>query len=130
MAKALTENASWRIIFPIATSVLILAHFQLPENLFAPRKFRSGVGEPQSVLVCREHSHPAKMPFAARLRKAYLSGMDAETFESYHGENARKKILSLLDANHNSILTHGEKQKARIILFAHGWGGSEAISVA
>jgi hypothetical protein len=67
---------------------------------------------------------------AARLRKAYPSGVDVETFESYHGENARKKILSLLDTNHDGILTPAEKQNARIILYGHSWGASEAIAVA
>jgi hypothetical protein len=56
--------------------------------------------------------------------------VDVETFESYHGENARKKILSLLDTNHNGILTAAEKQNARIILYGHSWGASEAITVA
>jgi thioesterase domain-containing protein len=67
---------------------------------------------------------------AARIRKAYPSGVDVETFESYHGENAIKKILSLLDANHNGTLTQSEKQNARIILYGHSWGASEAIAVA
>jgi len=53
-----------------------------------------------------------------------------ETFESYHGENARKKILSLLDADHKGTPTASEKQNARIILYGHSWGASEAITVA
>jgi hypothetical protein len=78
------------------------------------------------------HDDPvhSEVQLAARLRKAYPSGVDVETFESYHGENARKKILSLLDTNHDGTLTPGEKQNARIILYGHSWGGSEAIDVA
>jgi len=78
------------------------------------------------------HDDPvhSEVQLAARLRKDYPSGVDVETFESYHGENARKKILSLLDTNHDGTLTLGEKQNARIILYGHSWGGSEAISVA
>jgi hypothetical protein len=67
---------------------------------------------------------------AARLRKAYPSGVDVEIYESYHGENARKKILSLLDTNHDGILTAAEKQNARVILYGHSWGASEAVTVA
>ena len=67
---------------------------------------------------------------AARLRKAYPSGVDIETFESYHGENARRKIISLLDTNRDGNLTPVEKQNARIILYGHSWGASEAITVA
>ena len=78
------------------------------------------------------HDDPvhSEVQLAARLRKAYPSGVDVETFESYHGENARKKILSLLDTNHDGTLTPAEKQSARIILYGHSWGASEAITVA
>src|SRR5579864_3373485 len=78
------------------------------------------------------HDDPvhSEVQLAARLRKEYPSGVDVETFESYHGENARKKILSLLDANHDGTLTPAEKQNARIILYGHSWGASEAIDVA
>jgi hypothetical protein len=42
------------------------------------------------------HDNPvhSEVQLAARQRKAYPEGVDAETFESYHGENARKKILT------------------------------------
>jgi hypothetical protein len=78
------------------------------------------------------HDDPvhSEVQLAARLRKAYPSGVVVETFESYHGENARKKILSLLDADHKGTPTASEKQNARIILYGHSWGASEAITVA
>jgi hypothetical protein len=72
----------------------------------------------------------SEVQLAARLRKAYPAGVDVETFESYNGENARKKILTVLDTDHDGILTTGEKQNARIILYGHSWGASEAITVA
>jgi hypothetical protein len=72
----------------------------------------------------------SEVQLAARLRKAYPSGVDVETFESYHGESAVKKILSLLDTNHDGSPTPTEKQNARIILYGHSWGASEAITVA
>ncbi len=78
------------------------------------------------------HDDPvhSEVQLAARLRMAYPSGVDVETFESYRGESARKKILSLLDTNHDGTLTPAEKQNARIILYGHSWGASEAIGVA
>ena len=78
------------------------------------------------------HDDPvhSEVQLAARLRKAYPSGVDVETYESYRGENARKKILSLLDANHKGTPTASEEQNARIILYGHSWGASEAITVA
>jgi hypothetical protein len=72
----------------------------------------------------------SEVQLAARLRKAYPTGVVVETYESYNGENARKKILSVLDTNHDGTLTTGEKQSARIILYGHSWGASEAIAVA
>lgn len=78
------------------------------------------------------HDDPVhgEVQLAARLRHAYPRGVDVETFENYHGENARKKILSLLDTNHDGTLAPSEKQDARVILYGHSWGASEAITVA
>ena len=72
----------------------------------------------------------SEVQLAARLRKAYPLGVDVETFESYHGKEARKKVLTLLDTNHDGMLTPGEKQNASIIIYGHSWGGSEAIDLA
>ena len=72
----------------------------------------------------------SEVQLAARLRKAYPMGVDIETFESYHGEKARERILSVPDANHDGTLTPGEKQNGRIIIYGHSWGGSEAITLA
>jgi hypothetical protein len=72
----------------------------------------------------------SEVQLAARLRKAYPVGVDVETFESYHGEKAWEKVLSFLDTNHDRTLTPEEKSKARIIIYGHSWGGSEAITLA
>jgi hypothetical protein len=72
----------------------------------------------------------SEVQLAARLRKAYPLGVDVETFESYREERARKKVLGLLDTKHDGTLTPGEKQNARIIIYGHSWGGSEAIALA
>ena len=79
-----------------------------------------------------KHDNPvhSEVQLAARLRKAYPLGVDVETFESYHGEKAREKVLSFLNTNHDQTLTLEEKSKARIIIYGHSWGGSEAITLA
>jgi hypothetical protein len=79
-----------------------------------------------------KHDNPvhSEVQLAARLRKEYPAGVDVETFESYHGKRAYRKILKLLDTNHDGILTMEEKQSARIILYGHSWGGSESIYLA
>ena len=78
------------------------------------------------------HDNPvhSEVQLAARLRKEYPTGVDVETFESYRGARARRKILKLLDANHDGTLTTEEKQNARIIIYGHSWGGSESITLA
>jgi pimeloyl-ACP methyl ester carboxylesterase len=79
-----------------------------------------------------KHDNPvhSEVQLAARLRKTYPIGVEVETFESYHREKARKKILTVLDTNHDGTLSPTEKQNARIILYGHSWGGSEAITLA
>ncbi len=72
----------------------------------------------------------SEVQLAARLRQTYPSGVDVETFESYRKGKARRKVLSLLDTNHNGTLTSDEKQSARIIIYGHSWGGAEAIALA
>ena len=79
-----------------------------------------------------KHDDPvhSEVQLAARLRKGYPTGVEVETFESYHGKQARKKVLSLLDTNHDGKLTPEEKQNARIIIYGHSWGGSQAVALA
>ena len=78
------------------------------------------------------HDDPvySEVQLAALLRRAYPSGVDVETFESYHGENARKKFPTQKDTNHDTTLSPGEKQNAHIILYGHSWGGPAAVAVA
>lgn len=80
--------------------------------------------------VSHENLAHSEVQLAASLRAAYPVGVDVETFESYHGKSARKKVLALLDTDHDGTLTSGERQKARIIIYGHSWGGSEAINLA
>jgi hypothetical protein len=78
------------------------------------------------------HNNPvhSEVQLAARLRKQYPTGVEIATFESYRGKRARRKILKLLDTNHDGTLTVEEKQSARIIIYGHSWGGSESIVLA
>jgi hypothetical protein len=78
------------------------------------------------------HDNPvhSEVQLAARLRKEYPTGVDVETFESYRGERAHRRILALLDTNHDGTLTTEEKQNARIIIYGHSWGGAESVILA
>jgi hypothetical protein len=78
------------------------------------------------------HDNPvhSEVQLAARLRNEYPIGVDVETFESYRGERARARISKILDTNHDGNLTVEEKQKARIIIYGHSWGGAETVYLA
>ena len=81
-------------------------------------------------LIKHEDLVHSEVQLAARLRKAYPLGVDVETFESYRGGRARKKVLGLLHTDRDGALTPAEKQNARIIIYGHSWGGSEALALA
>jgi hypothetical protein len=72
----------------------------------------------------------SEVQLGASLQKAYGSGVDVEVYENSNGKKALKKILTLLDTNHDTTLTPAEKLDARIILYGHSWGASEAITLA
>ena len=80
--------------------------------------------------IKRDNLTHSEVQLAARLRKTYPLGVEVETFESYRGTAARKKILDLLDLKHDGTPTADEKHNAHIIIYGHSWGGSEAIALA
>ena len=80
--------------------------------------------------VQHDNAVHAEVQLAARLRKQYPAGVDVETYESYHGAQALRKILRLLNIDHRASLTAEEKKNARIIIYGHSWGGSESLVLA
>jgi len=120
-----------------AATVAIGAAFALAQT-GVPQSVRNSARTAPTVIVIGfvggfiKHDNPvhSEVQLATRLRKAYPKGVDVETFESYHGERARKRVLSLLDTNHDGTLTPDEKQNSRIIIYGHSWGGSQAIALA
>ena len=59
----------------------------------------------------------------------YSATIHSEIFENHHGNEAHREILRLL-AFSNTTGPGTKKQPARIILYGHSWGASEAVSVA
>jgi hypothetical protein len=72
----------------------------------------------------------SEVQLASKLRGEYPIGVAVETFESYRKERAFKTVIKYLDKNHDGSLSDVEKQSARIIIYGHSWGGSEAIELA
>lgn len=71
-----------------------------------------------------------EVQLAMHLRQSHPVGVDAEVFQNAHGQRAFRRILHLLDANHDGTLSLAEKQHARIIIYGHSWGASETVSMA
>jgi hypothetical protein len=67
---------------------------------------------------------------AARLRKDYSTGVYIEVIENHHAEKAHADIVRFVDTDRDGTLSAEEKQRARIILYGHSWGASEAITLA
>ncbi len=72
--------------------------------------------------------HP-EVVFAGLLRERYPS-VHAEVFSNHDGKNALRRVLQLLDANHDGLLTADEKEQASIIIYGHSWGGSQTVTLA
>ena len=65
-----------------------------------------------------------EVELATHLREKYGAAIHADIFENHHGDEAYRHILELL-ADHPT-----PHQPARIILYGHSWGASEAVAVA
>lgn len=73
--------------------------------------------------------HP-EVQLAAELRRRYGSRVYAQVFENHQRETAHRQVLQWLDLDGNGTLTAAEKRQARIIIYGHSWGASEAVALA
>ena len=123
----------------LCTSILILSvliRSLFPERLAA--RTDSSEPPPPTVIVIgfvggfvrHNDSVHREVQLATQLRKDYPSGMEAEIFENHLGREAHQEVLRLLDTDHNGIVSDPEKLKARVILYGHSWGASEAVTMA
>jgi hypothetical protein len=71
-----------------------------------------------------------EVQLATHLRNEYPGGVRPKVFENHRGRQAHQAVLQLLDANDDGTLSDQEKRGARIVLYGHSWGGSEAITLA
>jgi hypothetical protein len=71
-----------------------------------------------------------EVQLAARLGGDYYSNVHVRMFENRRGQQARLEILRLLDTDNDGTLSIQEKSAARIAIFGHSWGASEAVTLA
>jgi hypothetical protein len=72
----------------------------------------------------------SEVQLIARLRSLYLAGVYSDILENHKSKSAYPEILRLLDADRDGHVTDAEKRSARIILYGHSWGASEAVTLA
>jgi hypothetical protein len=80
--------------------------------------------------VKHDDAKHAEVQFAARLRERYPSAVDVSIFGNHSGQDAFHHVLRLLDSNRDGTLTALEREKARIIIFGHSWGGTQTVLLA
>ena len=66
----------------------------------------------------------------AELNREYGAGVRAEIFENHQREQARDRILALLDRDGDGALDAEETRGARIVIFGESWGASETVTLA
>jgi hypothetical protein len=123
----------------IPTRILILSFFLLTclSNAGAAEPV-SAASPPSGAIVIgfvggfvrQNNAVHREVQIAARLRNEHPSGMEADIFKNHQGLQAHKAVLQLLDADHNGVLSDDEKRTAKIILYGHSWGASEAVTLA
>jgi hypothetical protein len=71
-----------------------------------------------------------EVQLAERLRSDYSPGVEVRMFANHRGEQARQEVLRLLDTDSDGTLSREEKSRARIAIYGHSWGASEAVTLA
>ena len=67
---------------------------------------------------------------AQELQQRYPQRLHVAVFANHDWENALHTVLQLLDADGDGHLSANEKGAARIVLYGHSWGASEAVTLA
>jgi hypothetical protein len=81
-------------------------------------------------MVGHDNAVHSEFQLATRLRNDYPSGVQVRLFENRRSGQANREILRLLDVDHDGMLSAGEKLDARIAIYGHSWGASEAVALA
>ena len=80
--------------------------------------------------VKRDNRVHSTVQAAEHLRNRHHADVYVQVFENHQRNKAYREILRRLDLNKDGKLSAEEKQRARIILYGHSWGASEAVTLA
>lgn len=136
------ELADVRQVTTLATSVCRSADAvaQVKEALrlvCAQKGSEEGLTSAQRLIVIgflggfakTDTKHP-EVWFGAYLREHYSSAMEVAVLSNHQSRDAMNDVLQLLDADKDGVLTAAEKGQAKIIVYGHSWGASEAAAFA
>ena len=113
-------------IFTCFLSTLLAGDHNLQTDFTPPAIVIGFVGG----LIRSDDAVHGEVQVANRLRNDYPSGVRVRTFENRRGRQAHNEILQLLDTNRDGVLSAAEKLQARIVIYGHSWGASEAVNLA
>lgn len=68
--------------------------------------------------------------FADQLHQRYPASLHVAVFANHDWRNAMRMVLDQLDSNGDGRLSAAEKSNARIVIYGHSWGASEAVTLA
>jgi hypothetical protein len=80
--------------------------------------------------VAHDNAAHGEVQFATRLHDRSPAGVQVRIYENHRGAQAYQEILHLLDSDHDGKLSAEEKNGARIVIYGHSWGASEAVTLA
>jgi hypothetical protein len=137
MARATLVQCNWNgesVQFSASTGVLALV---LANHAAVGRQSQLDSKVPPGIvigfvggLVHPDSSAHSEVQLAARLRNDYPLRVQVRLFENRRGGQAHREILRMLDVNHDGAPSAAEKLDARIAIYGHSWGASEAVALA
>src|SRR5208282_5296811 len=122
-------NRTLRMLYMYYLPLFLILCF-LPSNVAAANSSSVIVIGFVGGFVHHNDSIHQEVQLANHLSKDYPSRMKVRIFENHSGRQAYQEITRLLDTDHDGNLSAGEKRKARIVLYGHSWGASEAVTLA
>jgi hypothetical protein len=122
--------------FSIPACVVLLFAFNFPKVSW-PASIGQVAGPPGLIVigfaggfVARDNAIHGEVQVAGRLREDHPSGLQVRMFENRRGGQALQEVLHLLDTDRDGTLSAEEKRTARIAIYGHSWGASEAVTLA
>ncbi len=81
-------------------------------------------------ILKHDDTRRSEVKLSEHLRRDYPDTVVTAVFEHYKGGQAHALIMRELNPQHEGTLSDEVKAQARIVIYGHSWGASEAIALA